>query len=290
MIKIPNYNVVVPTIPELRLDGNKRTDPNAERGELSYTFTAEQTFYVELPWTPTASEWIEVYVDNIRLINPRITSDIGGSLFETFNLVGNRGIKFAKPLNGEVKIICDTKATHWWGAVIVDPKNVQGEVEYVTLNDFVFNDWPIINGSVNGFNYRISFEPGPKFQSNTYIIVEGCQPPFFNGNYRVTGSTLSSVNFRGNVPRPPGTRIISPGVISGFGNGVVKRALDSVGLYAEPVIITQPYNGYARLTTDRKSIAYIPNLNYVGNDTFSWALINQRGQISEPKCVYIKIM
>ena len=64
---------------------------------------------------------------------------------------------------------------------------------------------------------------------------------------------------------------------------------EGIGLYSEPVIITQPYHGYARLTADRKGIAYIPNLNYTGNDAFSWALINQHGQIGEPRCVNISV-
>ena len=79
-----------------------------------------------------------------------------------------------------------------------------------------------------------------------------------------------------------------PGTIDGFGNATVKE-LQGISLYTEPVIITQPQHGYARLSGDRQSIAYVPNVGYKGNDTFSWAMINQHGQISSPKCVQIKI-
>jgi hypothetical protein len=79
-----------------------------------------------------------------------------------------------------------------------------------------------------------------------------------------------------------------PGTITGFGNATVKE-LQGISLYAEPVIITQPQHGYARLTGDRQGIAYVPDVGYKGNDTFSWALINQHGQIGAPKCAQIRI-
>lgn len=289
MIKIPNYNVVVPTTPDLNLTGKKRTDPNGDRGELTYSFTADSVTYVELPWQPTASEWIEVYINGVRLINPRITSDLGGSLFEVYNNIGNNTLRFSTPISGEVTILCDTKATHWQGSVIVDPKNVQTEYIYKELYDFVFTEWPVTGGTGRGFTYRVNYEVGPKFEPNTYVLVEGCSPSFFNGNYKVLNSSYGSVTYRGNVVVAPGTRMNSLGTVSGIGNGVVKTSNIGVALYSEPIILTQPYNGYARLTTDRKSIAYTPNLNYVGNDTFSWSMINQRGQIGTPKCVYINI-
>jgi hypothetical protein len=286
MIRIPNYNVVVPTVPELRLTGKRRLDPTGDRGELVHTFTATETTVVTLPWIPTASEWIEVYIDNIRLINPRITSALGGSLFEVYNLISNNILQFTRPITGEVKIICDTKATHWWGSVIINPKNNQAEFEYKTLHDFNFYDWPIIGGSATGFNYKIYYEPGPKFESNSYVLVDNCEPTIFNGNYQVKSSTLGSVTFMANTAAR--TTMTKSGKISGFGNGTVKKTV-GISLYSEPVIITQPYYGYARLTTDRQSIAYTPNIGFIGVDTFSWALINQHGQIGDPKCVTIQI-
>jgi hypothetical protein len=59
--------------------------------------------------------------------------------------------------------------------------------------------------------------------------------------------------------------------------------------FCEPVVLTQPYNGFARLTDDRKSVVYVPNYNFVGQDTFSYTVLSDRGQIAEPKCVYITV-
>jgi hypothetical protein len=285
MIKIPNYNVVVPVTPDLRLFGKQRLTYEGDRGQLSFSYSATDSTRIPLPWIPTATEWIEVYVNDIRLINPRVTSDIGGSYFEVFNY-NNGVLQFSVPITGELTIICDTKATHWWGSVIVDAQNVQAEYELKTLNNFNFNQWPVLGGTVNGLTYRIFYQAGVKFESNSYVIVKGCEPTSFNGNFRVNNGTLGSVNFRGNVAGK--TTMVKPGTISGFGNGVVKKT-NGIALYSEPVIITQPRSGYARLTSDRKNIAYVPNFGYVGQDTFSWAMINQHGQISEPKCVNITI-
>jgi hypothetical protein len=288
MIKIPNYNVVVPVTPDLQYITKRRLDFTGERAELSYTITVSETLFVRLPWVPIASEWVEVYINGVRLINPRISDAIGGSLFEVYNIIDNNGIKFSTPISGDLKIICDTKDKPWYGAVVIDPKNIQSATEYKNLYNFNFFNWPVSGGSINGLNYRVFYDPGPIFEANSYVIVSDCEPDNFNGNFQVVNSTADTVTYRGNIAAPSGTSMSTPGIISGFGNGIVKNT-KGISLYSEPVIITQPHLGYARLTADRKSIAYVPNYNYVGNDSFSWALINQHGQIGDPKCVNITI-
>lgn len=59
--------------------------------------------------------------------------------------------------------------------------------------------------------------------------------------------------------------------------------------WCEPVVCAQPYNGYAKLSDDRKSIIYVPNQFFVGGDSFSYALMSQRGQLSKPVCIYITV-
>lgn len=285
MIKIPNYNVVVPQTPELRLFGKRRNTYEGDRQELRYEFSAADTTVVQLPWMPTAPEWVEVYINGVRLVNPRVTSIDAGTYYEVFNLNDNN-IRFSRPVTGQLTIICDTRANHWWGSIIVNTKNVQAESELKNLYNFNVYDWPVSGGSINGFNYRVNYIAGPKFENNSYVIIEDCIPAKFNGNFQVLNGTLGSVNFRGTIPGRE--TMIKPGTISGFGNAVVKQT-QGIALYSEPIILTQPYSGYARLTGDRKSIAYVPNVGYVGNDTFSWSMINQHGQIGEPKCVVINM-
>ena len=59
--------------------------------------------------------------------------------------------------------------------------------------------------------------------------------------------------------------------------------------WCEPVICTQPYNGFARMSDDRKSIIYVPNPGYTGADAFSYTIITLRGQTAETKCIYITV-
>jgi len=287
MLLIPNYNVVVPVIPSLRLYTNRRTDREGDRAAKIYNITVEDCTYLELPFTPASREWVEVYINGIKLINPRITNIDGGTLYEVFNLDGN-AIRFNQSISGNLKIICDTKAAHWWGSLMIHPDNVQTLLKKKELNNFIFMDYPVAGGQITGFNYRVNVKPGAKFKANSYVIIDQCEPAEFNGNYQVISSDLGTVRFRGNVALPNITTMSKIGVISGVSDALIDVP-DSIGLYAEPVVITQPYHGYARLSTDRKSIAYVPNRNYVGNDSFSWTLITQHGQIGDPQCVNIKV-
>lgn len=59
--------------------------------------------------------------------------------------------------------------------------------------------------------------------------------------------------------------------------------------WCEPVICTQPYNGFARISDDRKAILYVPNPGYTGADAFSYTIITSRGQTAETKCFYITV-
>lgn len=76
----------------------------------------------------------------------------------------------------------------------------------------------------------------------------------------------------------------------GLENKVAKPGEVFVSQYCEPIIVGAPRHGYARLTDDRKSMVYVPDLDFSGYDSFSYAVMGERGQISVPKCVYITIV
>jgi hypothetical protein len=277
--------VVVPTVPTVRLETRRRTSNDADRNELIFNYTANSTTILRLPWEPTSPHWVEIYVDGIRLVNPRTTDFLTGRQYEVFNIVGDV-IKFNSPITGELKIICDTSGSHHWRSLIIDARNVQAYYETKNIYNLVVQDWPIDGGQAIGTNYRINYKPGPEFQSNSYVIVNGCLPSKFNGNFKVNSSDKEFVYFDG--PATTRANIYRRGTIRGFGNLTINTT-EGIGLYSEPIVLTQPYHGYVRLSTDRKSMAYVPDKNYVGNDTFSWSLINQHGQIGEPKCCVIKV-
>jgi hypothetical protein len=291
VIPAENYKVVVPFIPDLRFNRKKRITTIGDRQENRYSVTATLLSTIVLPWVPAAPEWVEVYINGIRLVNPRITTrtkfdySTGGTLYEEFNVQGST-IRFTTPQSGEILVICDTLATHWSGATIIDPKNHQAVIKKSTVANVAVYGTPVIGGYQHGRTVHISYEVGPTFEANSYVVLTGNSPNNFNGNFQVVTSTSGGVEFRTNTSNIATMHIT--GHIDGFATNYTWYKNTSIALYAEPVILTQPVHGYARLTTDRQSIAYVPNLNYVGNDTFSWSLITQHGQVGTPKCVYIR--
>jgi len=298
MIVVPNYTVVVPVTPELRLSTPWRVDNSGDRGEHNYSISVDSTAAVSvltLPWTPVAPEWVEVYVDGSRLVNPRVTgkdTDVNSitarTLYQAFNVVG-RKIHFATPVSGDIKIICDTKATPWWGGLKIDIRNFQGNVETTTMSNIIVNSWNIIGGHRRGFKTVIEYDVGPQFFTNSNITISGCSPDAYNGaNIQIVDSTFGSITFNANSAGVDFMTV--KGNISGFAPIFTTNIHTGVSLYCEPVVLTQPYNGYARLSADRRSIVYVPNFQFVGQDTFSWATITQHGQVSEPQCVYIKVL
>lgn len=66
-----------------------------------------------------------------------------------------------------------------------------------------------------------------------------------------------------------------------------RRALESQRV--EPVVLTQPLWGYARLTKDRQGILYVPYRMFQGTDAFTYTLITQTGQIGEPKVITVDV-
>lgn len=187
-----NREVVIPFLEDIKTTASLKTYTHA-RNNLLYTNTAISTTDIYLPFTPPCTEWTEVFLDNVRILNKRSRSALNGTEFESYNVTGNY-LKFNQPISGNLTVICDTEATHNNDATIINVDNVQG---------------------------------GP--------------------------------------------------------------LIGSVALFHEPVIQRMPLHGYARLTTDRKSIAYMPNTNYIGDDDFVFCIINNQGQQSKSCCVSIKI-
>ena len=136
MIKIPNYNVVVPITPDLTLNTHPRTSSAGERNHLEYELAVTNATQINLPWTPLAINWVEVYNNGVRIVNPRITSISGGDLFEVFN-VRNKVITFNTPITGTIKVICDTQPIHFWGSLILNSKNVQGFYVYEDIHQLL---------------------------------------------------------------------------------------------------------------------------------------------------------
>lgn len=191
MLLVPNRDVVIPFGGDIRLqrDVNLLAD---SRFENRAVFACNNTTTINLSFTPVIADWVEIFVDGFRVLNPRVAGKQGGWLYERYNVEG-RTITFTEPISGSVTVVCDTRPVPQRNASIIEVDNVQG------------------------------------FRS--------------------------------------------------------ARA----SLYIEPVIVAEPVNGYARLSTDRMSMVYLPKTGFVGGDSFSYCLINNHGQYSKNYCVYISV-
>lgn len=98
----------------------------------------------------------------------------------------------------------------------------------------------------------------------------------FNPARWASGNT--SNKFSGNVVNP--YKLINTEIFYRVGDPI----------YAEPVIIKQPLNGYARLTKNRENILYVPNKDFIGDDVFSYTIMTVHGQIGIPECVHIRVV
>lgn len=191
MLLVPNRDIVIPFGGDIRIQrpinllGDSRFENRA-------VFSGSDISTIQLAFTPTVADWVEVFVDGFRMLNPRVSSVTGGWLYEKYNVTGST-VNFTEPVSGSISIVCDTTPAIQRNASIIEVNNVQG------------------------------------FQS--------------------------------------------------------ARA----SLYIEPVIMAEPVNGYARLSTDRMSMVYLPKTGFAGNDSFSYCLINNHGQYSKNYCVYITV-
>lgn len=202
MVLVENRRVVIPFIQdiykEIIFNYNKY---NREEFRTVVDITTP-TNTIQLPSTfkVLCEDWLEIYIDGKRVINPRVSSDFGGTNYEKFNVNIETGlITFSANITGQVTVVCDSKVLN------------EGE--------------------------------------DSYLL--SCIIPIQNAQ--------------------------------GF-----KSA--GISIYHEPVVMTEPENGYARLTFDRKSIIYVSNSYFVGTDQFNYCVINSHGQQSRNRCIRIKII
>ena len=200
MVLVENRRVVIPFIQDV-FETIFLNTTSYNRGEHRYELEIiAPTNTIQLPesFKILCEDWLEVYIDENRVINPKIKSDFGGTLYEKFNVnIISRVITFSANITGQIKIVCDT--------------NVPNEEDID--------------------------------RSSCVITVQNVQGLKSSG----------------------------------------------ISLYHEPVIMTEPENGYARLSFDRTSIIYVPKIGFSGTDQFNYCLINIHGQQSRNRCIRIKV-
>ena len=151
MITVPNFPVIVPETPIIRRTMRKRQTQNGNRDANEYLVNGINVSVINLPFIPMAVEWVEIYVDGFRLINPVVLSatDNTPASYENYNISGET-ITFSSPLSGNIHIICDTSASHWSSAAIIQGDNVQSNTETRAFYNVPIFNWPVVSASLNG--------------------------------------------------------------------------------------------------------------------------------------------
>ncbi len=55
-----------------------------------------------------------------------------------------------------------------------------------------------------------------------------------------------------------------------------------------PQVLTPAIQGYAKVANNLVDISYVPRS--LGSDSFSYRLVNIYGQVTEPKCIFVKVV
>src|SRR5690606_31473216 len=71
--------------------------------------------------------------------------------------------------------------------------------------------------------------------------------------------------------------------------GTDRREGPRIATVANPIIITQPSIGFCRLSQNRDKILYCPKAGLYGRDSITYALRTDLGQLSEYRCIDIKV-
>lgn len=218
MLLVPNRDIVIPVGADVKLRVPQITT-DAFRYEYRHVVSANNESIIPLPFIPLCPDWVEVFNDGFRILNPRVASITGGTLYEVYNVI-NYLVPDIDPATGLQKVDPETEAP-----LLKNGKALKFEQPITGSIKIICDNWPIPD---------------------------------------VKGTTIEVNN------------------VQGF-----KSARAS--LYIEPVVMTEPGHGYVRLSQDRQSMVYVPAKTFVGDDSFSYCLINNHGQYSKNYCVYVTV-
>ena len=242
MLLIPNKYVVIPEHEELIVLAKELAQTIPRQADQTTQILVNQSEII-LPFTPVCPDWVEVYIAGNRVLNPPLSLKIGGTIYQNYNLDGNR-LTFNVPVAGEITVICDKVPNVSPLATIIPVKNIQQKRALSVVS--------------NAGEHSVDVT----YKQNDVVTYN------FRNYFSITDNNL------GNIP-DAGLEAWNPIV---------------PGLYCEPVVLVQPKFGYARLTADRQSIAYVPNRLYRGTDSFTYTLITQSGQPGPARCAFVVVM
>jgi hypothetical protein len=199
-------------------------------------------------------------VNGTRIVNHRYYSSKVGTQPEFYRVGYGNKIKFRQPMSGVITVVSDTV-----------PSMTQGAFEFNLENTHSMD------------YYRKRFTPARWAPgSNVY--------PLGSTVFGQSPGSPGTVPSGDSAPRVADSAVITNQVLEYdhiYNAGLNFRVGDSH--YAEPVVLTQPLNGYARISQDRRTIDYTPFAGKAGYDSFAYTLMTQHGQEGLPKNAYVRI-
>jgi hypothetical protein len=194
-------------------------------------------------------------VNGTRMINARYNTLDEVANPDSYRITYDNRIVFTRPLYGVVTVVCDSTD-------VIPEQSIQIDVNNIQSYDY----------------YRQRFHPA-RYAAGYDFAAD-------------SDSNFGKANVTGNTSPRPATSTLGITQLKTEANvynaGLNKRVGDSH--YSEPVVISQPMHGFARITRDRKSLSYTPFPGFYGRDAFSYTLLSQIGQAGMSKCIHVEVL
>ena len=130
MLLVPNHHVIVPKTIDLSVQMAKIVSVPA-RNATTLDVVAVNDTIIELPVKPISSYLVELYLDGVRIVNPKYpTTNTMGIPFECYNIIGTQVI-FNEPITGTLHIIIDNASAIPTGALTILVDNFHSVDTYI---------------------------------------------------------------------------------------------------------------------------------------------------------------
>lgn len=112
MLVIPNHHVIVPKTENRTYTlATIITDDTCRRQAHVQHFSVANVTSIQLDFTPLSDQWLEIYLDGYRVINPRYgTTETRYVRYETYNMAANNQVRFGNVISGNLTVVCDTQS------------------------------------------------------------------------------------------------------------------------------------------------------------------------------------
>lgn len=152
MLIMPNHHVIVPRTDDRTYVLNTIiTDERCRRNAHVQHFSVSNVGNIQLDFTPLSDQWLEIYIDGYRLVNPRYgTYETPYARYETYNMAANNTVRFGNVISGNVTVVCDTQS-HTFAEI-----RTQANVSGVTMRFDNIQNYDVFEKRFNPSRYPMA--------------------------------------------------------------------------------------------------------------------------------------